>query len=104
MTVVGVAMASWWLWHGWYEALAVTAVVGILLVLNRRRRAVVVRNAGLRARADYEHQLSKAGDVRGTFGRYPPVQAGWYSDPYVTGRAQLRFFDGTVWTPYSASR
>lgn len=100
VSVVVLATASWWLWHGWYEALAVTAAVGVVLVLHRHRRAVAVRDAGLRARADYEHRLSQAGDVRGTFGRFPPVQAGWYADPYVPGRGQLRYFDGAVWTPH----
>ncbi|MGZ8802866.1 MAG: DUF2510 domain-containing protein [Mycobacterium sp.] len=107
-TVTAVGMTSWWLWHGWYEALAVTAVVGVLIAVNRHKRAVAVRNAGLRARAEYEHRLSLAGDPRGVFGRYPPVQAGWYPDPYAVvmhqNRCGLRYFDGAVWTPHAVSR
>jgi hypothetical protein len=103
-------MTSWWLWHGWYEPLAVTAVVGLLVVVTRHRRAVAVRDAGLRARAEYEHRLSLAGDPRGMFGRYPPVQPGWYPDPFAARRGdrqhryQLRYFDGAVWTPHAVYR
>ena len=56
---------------------------------------------GLRARAEYEHRLNLTGDPRGVFGRYPPVQPGWFPDPQ--NRYQLRYFDGGVWTPYTAS-
>lgn len=109
MIVVVAAMASWWLWHGWYEALAVTAVVGLLIAANRHRHTIAVRDAGLRARAEYEHRLSLTGDPRGMFGRYPPVQPGWYPDPSAatTGRQnryRLRYFDGAVWTPHTVSR
>lgn len=109
MTALAPAMASWWLWHGWYEALAVAAVVGLLIAAHRHRRTVAVRDAGLRARAEYEHRLSLAGDPRGVFGRYPPVQPGWYPDPCPAigarqNRYQLRYFDGAVWTPHAVSR
>ncbi len=110
VTVTVLAMTSWWLWYGWYEPLAVTAVVGLLIVVSRQRRAVAVRDAGLRARAQYEHRLSLAGDPRGTFGRYPPVRPGWYPDPFAAHRATpqrrypLRYYDGAVWTPHAVSR
>ena len=58
--------------------------------------------AGLRARAEYEHRLSVAGDPRGVYGRYPPVQSGWFADPQ--NGWQLRYFDGAVWTPYTSRR
>src|SRR5215510_5198333 len=85
----------WWLSDGWYVAVAVTAIIGLLIFIARRRRANAVRDAGLRARADFEHRLSLAGDPRGTFGRYPPVQPGWFPDPL--NRGQLRYFDGAAW-------
>ena len=62
----------------------------------------LLRSAGLRARADYEYRLSLAGDQRGVFGRYPPVQPGWFPDPQ--NRCQIRYFDGAMWTPYAISR
>src|SRR5690242_17747709 len=92
------AVAAWWLWHGWYESAAVVVALGVLIALRRRRRALAVRDSGLRARADYEYRLSLAGDPRGTFGRYPPVQAGWYANP--ENRRQMRYFDGVGWTPH----
>lgn len=106
VSVIVLAMTSWWLWHGWYQALALTAVVGLLVGFSRHRRAAAVRDAGLAARAEYEHRLSLAGDPRGTFGRYPPVQPGWYPDPQHQARyrCRLRYFDGAVWTPYVALR
>ena len=104
VTLTVLAMTSWWLWQGWYEPLAVTAVVGLVVAISRRRRAATVRDAGLRARAEYEHRLSLSGDPRGVFGRYPPVQAGWYPDPWpAQHRYQLRYFDGAVWTPHFTS-
>jgi uncharacterized protein DUF2510 len=90
-------LAWWWLSNGWYEAAAATAVTGLLIFVAHRRRALARRDAGLRARAEYEHRLSLAGDPRGMFGRYPPVQAGWFPDPQ--NRYQLRYFDGALWTP-----
>ena len=43
------------------------------------------------------------------FGRYPPVQPGWYPDPSrpaaVTGNTvPVRYFDGAVWTPHAVHR
>ncbi|HET6731270.1 DUF2510 domain-containing protein, partial [Mycobacterium sp.] len=32
----------------------------------------------------------------GVFGRYPPVQAGWFPDPQ--NRSRMRYFDGALWT------
>lgn len=69
-------VAFWWLANGWYEAVALSAIAALILFVNHRRKALAVRNAGLRARADYEYRLSLAGDQRGVFGRYPPLQAG----------------------------
>ncbi len=102
MTATGLFVISWWLANGWFEAVAVTAIVGLLLFVVRRRRELAWRDAGLRARADYEHRLSLAGDPRGVFGRYPPVQPGWFPDPL--NRGQLRYFDGAVWTGFAAPR
>ena len=56
----------------------------------------------LRARADYDYRLSLAGDPRGLFGRYPPVQAGWFPDPQ--NRYQMRYFDGALWTGHALRR
>ncbi len=95
-------MTFWWLANGWYEAVAVTAIVGLLLVVNGRRKAHAVRVAGLRARADYEFRLSLAGDQRGAFGRYPPMQAGWFRDPQNVCR--MGYFDGALWTHHTVWR
>jgi hypothetical protein len=57
--------------------------------------------AGLRARADFEHRLNLTGDLRGIYGRYPPVLPGWFPDPQ--NRSQLRYFDGALWTGYTAA-
>jgi hypothetical protein len=102
--VVGAAalMAFWWLANGWYEAVVITAIVGLLVLVDRRRRAHSIRNDGLRASADYEHRLSLAGDQRGVFGRYPPIQPGWFPDPQ--NRWQIRYFDGVVWTHHIVRR
>ncbi|MFI5510146.1 DUF2510 domain-containing protein [Mycobacterium sp. NPDC051804] len=102
VTGVAVVMTFWWLVNGWYEAIAVTAIVGLLLFVNRRRKALAIRNAGLRARADYEHRLSLRGDQRGVFGRYPPVQAGWFADPQ--NHCRIRYFDGVAWTAHTVLR
>src|SRR5258705_1274064 len=98
----GLVLTLWWLHSGWYEAVAVTAIIGLLVLVARRRRALTVRDAGLRARADFEHRLNLAGDPRGLFGRYPPVQPGWFPDPQ--NGSHIRYFDGAVWTPYARPR
>jgi Protein of unknown function (DUF2510) len=102
--VVGAALllVFWQLHNGSYVLLAVMTIAGLVIAVKRRRRAIALRDAGLRARADYEHQLSLAGDPRGTFGRYPPVQAGWFPDPQ--NRSRVRYFDGAMWTPYAVPR
>ncbi|MBX7432344.1 DUF2510 domain-containing protein [Mycobacterium sp. Y57] len=102
MAGAAAVVAVWWLAYGWYEPLAVAAVLTALWALSRRRRAATVRDAGIRARADYEHRLSLAGDPRGTYGRYPPVQAGWYPDP--RNGCLLRYFDGATWTSHAVWR
>ena len=102
VTGAGLVLTLWWLYIGAYEALAVTAVIGLLIFVARRRRALAVRDAGLRARAELEHRLSLARDLRGIYGRYPPVQPGWFPDPQ--NGSQLRFFDGALWTPYAQRR
>jgi hypothetical protein len=98
----GLLVVSWSLWIGAYEPVAITAIIALLILVNRRRRALAIRDAGLRARADYEHRMSLAGDPRGVFGRYPPVQAGWFPDPQ--NRYQMRYFDGVLWTQHAVMR
>lgn len=95
-------MTFWWLANGWYEAVTISAIAALLLFVNHRRKASAIRDAGLRARADYEYRLSLAGDQRGVFGRYPPIQAGWFPDPQ--NRWQLRYFDGVMWTGHVVRR
>jgi len=102
MTGAGLMLTAWWLHNGWYEVVAIAAISGSLIFVARRRRALVARDAGLRARADFEYRLSLAGDPRGLFGRYPPVQPGWFPDPQ--NGCQMRYFDGTFWTPYARLR
>jgi hypothetical protein len=102
LTATGLLLVAFGLWNGAYEAVAVTAIAALLLFVNHRRHAAAIRNAGLRARADYEHRLSLSGDPRGVFGRYPPVQAGWFVDP--RNRYQVRYFDGTTWTQHAVGR
>ncbi|WP_232425672.1 DUF2510 domain-containing protein [Mycobacterium sp. JS623] len=77
-------------------------VMGLLIFVARRRQALAVRDARLRARAELEHRLNLAGDPRGSYGRYPPVQAGWFPDPQ--NGLQLRYFDGALWTAYARPR
>jgi uncharacterized protein DUF2510 len=96
-----VAVLALWLW--WSGAQVLVAAAGIAwlaIVVRRRARAHARRDAGLRARADYEYRLNLRGDPRGVFGRYPPVQPGWFPDPQ--NRWQLRYFDGALWTSYTA--
>jgi hypothetical protein len=102
VTGAGVVLTLWWLHNGWYEAVAVTTVTALLVFVARRRRAFAWRDAGLRARADFEHRLNLAGDPRGVFGRFPPVQPGWFPDPQ--NGSQIRYFDGVLWTPYALPR
>ena len=102
LTGAALLLVFWWFFNGWYEALAVAAIVAVLIVVRRRRRALARRDAGLRARADYEYRLSLAGDPRGLFGRYPPIQAGWFPDPQ--NRYQMRYFDGALWTGHALRR
>lgn len=95
-------IACWLAANGWYWSLAVALTAVVLIVIRRTRRARAHRSAALLARAEYENRLTQWGDQRGIFGRYPPVQAGWFSDPYR--RARLRYFDGATWTPHVALR
>lgn len=101
-TGAALIIVAWLLMAGWYATVAVAAIVGLLIFVGRRRRALAIRDAGLRARAEYEHRLSLAGDPRGIFGRYPPVQAGWFPDP--RNRCQMRYFDGAMWTQHAVWR
>lgn len=91
----------WLLWQGAHVLVAVVGLAWLGLAIRRRSRANARRDAGLRARAEYEHRLNLRGDPRGVYGRYPPVQPGWFQDPQ--NRCQLRYFDGGVWTGYTAS-
>jgi Protein of unknown function (DUF2510) len=99
--------AGYLLWVGWLIAdgshlLAAGAIGTVAAVAVRRhRRARATRWAGLQARADLEHRLTLAGDPRGTFGRYPPLRAGWFTDP--TGGPRVRYFDGVGWTTHVAA-
>jgi len=102
LTCTVALMTGWWIANGWYEALAVTGAAAVLMFVGRRRRAHAVRDAGLRARADYEHRLNVAGAPRGMYGRYPPIQPGWFPDP--ANRCQMRYFDGAAWTRHAIRR
>ena len=102
VTGAGLVLTLWWLHNGWYEAVAVTGIIGLLVFVACRRRALTVRDAGLRARADFEHRLNLSGDPRGVFGRFQPVQPGWFPDPQ--NRSQMRYFDGALWTPFAQPR
>jgi hypothetical protein len=99
VTGTAAVLAVWLVWSGSHVVVAAAGIVWLAIAVRQRRRANALRDAGLRARADYEHRLNLAGDPRGLFGRYPPVQAGWFSDPQ--NRCQLRYFDGGVWTSYT---
>lgn len=92
---------AWLLWSGAHVLVALIGAAWLAIAIRRRRRANALRDAGLRARAEYEHRLNLTGDPRGVFGRYPPVQPGWFPDP--RNRYQLRYFDGGLWTGYTAS-
>ncbi|MBX7448111.1 hypothetical protein GR927_08930 [Mycolicibacterium sp. 3033] len=81
LTMSAAAVALWWLWLGWYLAVILVTASVAVLAARRRRRATVIRNAGLRARAEYEHQLTLAGDPHGFYGRFPPVD--WYGSTHV---------------------
>ena len=96
VTATAAVLAVWLVWSGSHVVVAAAGVAWLAIAVRRRRRANARRDAGLRARADYEHRLNLAGDPRGVFGRYPPVQAGWFPDP--ENRYQLRYFDGGIWT------
>jgi hypothetical protein len=102
VSAVGVAVLGWAWVQGWY--LTVVLVLGwtVFVVARRHWRMEARRRAELRARAEYEHRLSLAGDPRGLYGRFPPVQAGWFPDPARSG--QWRYFDGAFWTGHVAPR
>ena len=100
MAAAGLLVAVWLLWNGAYLFVAVVGLSWLGVYVRRRRKATALRDAGLRARAEYEHRLSLGGDPRGIYGRYPPVQPGWFPDPQ--NRSQLRYFDGGSWTGYTA--
>ena len=102
MTAVALTTVAWWLWQGWYEPLVLTGALVMLVIVSRRRKTAAIRDAGLKARAEYEHRLSLAGDPRGMFGRYPPVQAGWHTDPW--NPRLMRYFDGVAWTTHAVWR
>lgn len=101
LAAAGIVVTVWLIWAGAHLLVAVVGVAWLGLALRRRGRANARRDAGLRARAEYEHRLNLHGDPRGVYGRYPPVQPGWFPDPQ--DRSQLRYFDGGLWTGYTAS-
>src|SRR6185312_9490720 len=45
----GLLLTLWWLHNGWYNAVAVAAIIGLLIFVARRR---VARPRGLRASAE----------------------------------------------------
>jgi hypothetical protein len=100
VAATGVMATVWLLSHGAHLLVAVVAVVWLSIAVRRRMRAAALRDAGLRARAEYEHRLNLDGDPRGIYGRYPPIQPGWFPDPQ--SRCRLRYFDGAAWTGYTA--
>ncbi len=101
-TAAVLVCGTWLLIEGSYTVVAAAAGVAMLIAARRYRRIRAIQRAGLRARADLEHRLALTGDPRGIYGRFPPVQAGWFVDP---GHArQIRYFDGAAWTGYTASR
>ncbi len=102
--IAGVALiaAVWMVQAGWYTPVVLAAGIVVFIALRRRQRDGVARRAGLAARADLENRMVLAGDPRGVHGRYPPVRAGWFHDPGHPAR--LRYFDGAVWTRYTADR
>ena len=102
LTAAGLSLACWALLHGWYGTVTIVVAAATLTAIRRHRHTAARRRVELRARADYEHLLSLAGDPRGLYGRFPPVQAGWFPDPARTGR--WRYFDGAFWTGYVTSR
>jgi hypothetical protein len=102
ITGAAAMIVGWQMLAGSYLLVTVEAIVVAAIVVNRRMRALEKRNAGLRARADFEHRLSLAGDPRGLYGRYPPVQPGWFADPRHPWL--LRYFDGAAWTGHTAYR
>ena len=87
VTGAGLLLTLWWLHNGWYDAVAVTAIIGLLIFVARRRRALAVRDAGLRARADFEHRLSLAGDPARRLRPVPARAAG------LVPRSAKRFAD-----------
>ena len=95
-------IVCWQLVHGAYVVVGAAALLAAIIFVRRMQRAKQRRDAGLRARAEYEHRLSLVGDPHGLYGRYPPVQPGWFPDPQI--RYQWRYFDGAVWTPYAVRR
>lgn len=103
--MLGVAIVvafCWALASGWYLTAAAMAAAVATITVRRALRAARGRRAALRARADYEHTLSLAGDPRGLYGRFPPVQPGWFPDPGQV--RQWRYFDGAFWTGHVAPR
>jgi len=88
--------------NGWYLVGASLTVAIVCCVAHSHRRRRAIERAGLRARADLEHRLVLSGDPRGTYGRFPPVQPGWFPDPGHIRR--IRYFDGAGWTRHTASR
>lgn len=100
LTAGSLLCLAWLMTHGDYSLATVTAATVGVIAVRRHRRARVIRQSGLRARADLEHHLALAGDPRGTFGRFPPVQQGWFADP--VDRSRIRYFDGAAWTGHVA--
>ena len=99
MTAAGLLVAVWLLWNGAYVFVAVVGLswLGITAQTQKGQRATRRRTARTcRIRTPAEPR----GRSEGIYGRYPPVQPGWFPDPQ--NRSQLRYFDGGSWTGYTA--
>lgn len=77
VTCAAVLVAGLLLINGWYLSVLVASVIMLAIAVRRRNRAEARRRSGLLARADFENRLTLAGDPRGMYGRYPPVQWGY---------------------------
>ena len=68
VAAVGIVLTVWLLWHGAHVLVAVVGLAWLAIKVRKRSRANALRDAGLRARAEYEHRLNLSGDLRGVYG------------------------------------
>jgi len=97
-----VLLVAWHVWIGWTVPVAIMVITALLLWVRHRRRELLRHEAALRARAEFEHRMALAGDQRGIFGRFPPVQPGWFNDPVYP--QWVRYYDGELWTGHVVKR